>query len=228
MGIGQIFINPPKGIINTTTAIPRGVHNILVSLHEGFQNLPKAYGSEVRPAGKVSGFKDGVREGAKVRADLLLDSTQLVRADLTWSPFFSHLYLRRGCSGVTPTAVRQLSSFLLSLNDAHIPALLFYHLKVAGLVKEPLEGGKKEGLMGVIKVSARQAFFSRQIADSLYPIALFSSKGAGRSYVNVTLKPAAGIVGVVAHPFVFSFLIWTLARPSRSYAHRSSYSALSS
>lgn len=50
-----------------------------------------------------------------------------------------------------------------------------YYDGILGLVKEPLEGGKKEGLLGVIK-------------------------GAGRSYANVTMKPAAGIVGLIAHP----------------------------
>lgn len=31
-GIGQIFINPPKGIINTTTAIPKGTSPLALVL----------------------------------------------------------------------------------------------------------------------------------------------------------------------------------------------------
>ena len=58
-------INPPKGIINTATAIPKGILNIVGSIHEGFANLPKAYGSDVRQAGKVTDFSSGIKEGAK-------------------------------------------------------------------------------------------------------------------------------------------------------------------
>lgn len=46
---------------------------------------------------------------------------------------------------------------------------------ITGLVTEPLEGGRKEGALGVIK-------------------------GMGRSYVNVTARPAAGILGAMALP----------------------------
>ena len=58
-------INPPKGIINTATAIPKGILNIVGSIHEGFANLPKAYGSDVRQSGKVTDFSTGMKEGAK-------------------------------------------------------------------------------------------------------------------------------------------------------------------
>ena len=34
--------------------------------HEGFQNIPKAYGGGVREHGKVTDFESGVTEGAKV------------------------------------------------------------------------------------------------------------------------------------------------------------------
>ncbi|KAI5118322.1 hypothetical protein M0805_006605 [Coniferiporia weirii] len=50
-----------------------------------------------------------------------------------------------------------------------------YYDGITGLVKEPVQGGKKEGFMGVIK-------------------------GSARSFVNATARPAAGIVGVIAHP----------------------------
>ncbi|KAL7410756.1 hypothetical protein BDY24DRAFT_398395 [Mrakia frigida] len=120
VGIGTIFINPPKGIINTATAIPKGVLNIIGSIHEGFANLPKAYGSQVRKAGKVTDFSSGVKEGAK--------------------GFFYGYY-----DGIT------------------------------GLLREPIEGGQKDGLLGAIK-------------------------GAGRSFINVNMRPAAGAIGLVAHP----------------------------
>jgi len=50
-----------------------------------------------------------------------------------------------------------------------------YYDAITGLVTEPIEGGKEEGFLGVIK-------------------------GAGRSYINATVKPATGILGVMAHP----------------------------
>jgi hypothetical protein len=71
-----------KGIINTTQAIPRGVclkfpliqriqslsgvMDIVASVHEGFYNAPKLYGSKVRKTGKVTGFASGLKEGGKV------------------------------------------------------------------------------------------------------------------------------------------------------------------
>ncbi|KAL1740842.1 glycosyltransferase family 1 protein [Schizophyllum fasciatum] len=50
-----------------------------------------------------------------------------------------------------------------------------YYDGITGLVTEPLQGAKKEGFMGAIK-------------------------GSARSFVNATLKPAAGIVGVIGLP----------------------------
>ncbi|KAL1716746.1 glycosyltransferase family 1 protein [Schizophyllum commune] len=50
-----------------------------------------------------------------------------------------------------------------------------YYDGITGLVTEPVKGAKKEGFMGAIK-------------------------GSARSFVNVTLKPAAGIVGVIGLP----------------------------
>ncbi len=35
-------------------------------MHEGFQNLPTLYGSQVRRGGEVHDFESGVKEGAKV------------------------------------------------------------------------------------------------------------------------------------------------------------------
>nr|GAT54436.1 glycosyltransferase family 1 protein [Mycena chlorophos] len=64
-GIAQIFYSPVKGVIKTTTAIPRGVIDIVVSLHEGIYNMPKLYGSKVRKAGKVTDFASGIKEGGK-------------------------------------------------------------------------------------------------------------------------------------------------------------------
>nr|XP_019043873.1 hypothetical protein I302_07144 [Kwoniella bestiolae CBS 10118]OCF22803.1 hypothetical protein I302_07144 [Kwoniella bestiolae CBS 10118] len=120
-GIAQIFYNPPKGIINTTTAIPKGMVNIIDNIYEGMENIPQMIGSErVRERGKVDDFESGVREGAK-------------------GVFYGYW------DGIT------------------------------GLVREPVEGAKKEGFVGAIK-------------------------GMGRSYVNVTARPAAGIVGAISLP----------------------------
>lgn len=69
--IAEIFYAPVKGITHTTTAIPKGVWKIVTSVQEGFHNMPKMYGSEVREPGKVKDFKSGVIEGGKV--GLLMD-----------------------------------------------------------------------------------------------------------------------------------------------------------
>ncbi|QRW00852.1 glycosyltransferase family 1 protein [Ceratobasidium sp. AG-Ba] len=119
-GIVQIFYSPIKGIVNTTTAIPRGVMSIIGSVSEGFHNVPSLYGSDVRQTGRVDDVGSGFREGAK-------------------GLFYG------------------------------------YYDGITGLVKEPLAGAKKEGVLGFIK-------------------------GSGRSYVNATMRPAAGIVGMIAHP----------------------------
>ncbi|KAF8191604.1 glycosyltransferase family 1 protein [Mycena galopus ATCC 62051] len=65
-GIAKIFFSPVEGIIKTTTAIPRGVMDIVTGVHEGFYNTPKLYGSKVRKTGKVTGFGSGLKEGGKV------------------------------------------------------------------------------------------------------------------------------------------------------------------
>ncbi|KAK8853459.1 hypothetical protein IAR55_004166 [Kwoniella newhampshirensis] len=119
-GIAQIFYNPPKGIINTATAIPRGMMNIVNSISEGMDNIPRLIGSSTRARPEVDDFESGVREGAK-------------------GVFYGYW------DGIT------------------------------GLVTEPVEGAKKEGFLGAIK-------------------------GIGRSYVNVTARPAAGIVGALSLP----------------------------
>ncbi|KAG8695793.1 hypothetical protein FRC09_008927 [Ceratobasidium sp. 395] len=119
-GIAQIFYSPIKGIINTTTAIPRGVMCIIGSISEGFHNVPSLYGSDVRPTGPIDDVGSGFKEGAK-------------------GLFYG------------------------------------YYDGITGLVKEPLAGAKKEGFLGFIK-------------------------GSGRSYVNASMRPAAGIVGMIARP----------------------------
>ena len=43
-----------------------------MSVHQGFHNAPKLYGSEVREPGKVKGFKSGLKEAGKVRHPLQL------------------------------------------------------------------------------------------------------------------------------------------------------------
>ncbi|KAF8589708.1 glycosyltransferase family 1 protein [Ramaria rubella] len=128
-GIAKIFYSPVKGIIKTTTAIPIGksvtplnicIMNIITSVHEGFHNAPRLYGSQVREQEQVTDFSSGVKAGGKA---------------------LFHGYW----DGIT------------------------------GLVTEPLEGAKKEGFKGALK-------------------------GAGRSWINATIRPAAGVVGVVAYP----------------------------
>jgi hypothetical protein len=41
---------------------------VLFGLHEGFQNMPKMYGSDVRESGKITNFGSGVSEGVAVRS----------------------------------------------------------------------------------------------------------------------------------------------------------------
>ncbi|WVF67372.1 hypothetical protein IAT40_002127 [Kwoniella sp. CBS 6097] len=119
-GIAQIFYDPPKGIINTATAIPKGMMNIIDHVSEGMDNIPKLIGSSSRERGKVHDFESGVREGAK-------------------GVFYGYW------DGIT------------------------------GLVTEPVEGAKKEGFVGALK-------------------------GMGRSYINATARPAAGIMGAMSLP----------------------------
>ncbi|KII89415.1 glycosyltransferase family 1 protein [Plicaturopsis crispa FD-325 SS-3] len=119
-GIAQIFYSPVKGIIKTTTAIPKGVMEIVISIHDGFRNVPKLYGSKVRQPGKVTDFSSGVKEAGK-------------------GLFYG------------------------------------YYDGITGLVTEPMRGAKEGGFVGAIK-------------------------GSARSFVNATMRPAAGIVGVVASP----------------------------
>ncbi|KAF7294590.1 Glycosyltransferase family 1 protein [Mycena indigotica] len=119
-GIAQIFYSPVKGVIKTTTAIPRGVFSIVASIHEGIYNMPRLYGSKVRKAGKVTDFASGIKEGGK-------------------GLFYG------------------------------------YYDGITGLVREPYEGGKKEGFAGAIK-------------------------GSLRSFANATIRPAGGIAGAIAHP----------------------------
>ncbi|KAJ7221581.1 glycosyltransferase family 1 protein [Mycena pura] len=118
--IAQIFYSPIKGVIKTTTAIPRGVMDIVASVHEGIYNVPKLYGSNVRKTGKVTDFASGLKEGGK-------------------GLFYG------------------------------------YYDGITGLVREPYEGAKKEGLLGAIK-------------------------GSLRSFANATVRPAGGIAGLIAHP----------------------------
>lgn len=124
--ITQIFYSPINGIINTTTAIPRGVIQIIGAIHEGFHHLPKSYGSKVRKVGKIKDFSSGVREGAK---------------GVFWG----------------------------------------YADAITGLVTEPVDGAKKEGFLGFIK-------------------------GSGRSYINATVRPAAGVVGAISHPITGAWM----------------------
>lgn len=64
-GLAQIFTDPVKGIVNSTTALPKGAFKILTHTYEGFNNLPALYGSSVRPQKNVTGFGTGLIEGGK-------------------------------------------------------------------------------------------------------------------------------------------------------------------
>ncbi|KAF5392333.1 hypothetical protein D9757_001426 [Collybiopsis confluens] len=125
-GIAELFYSPVKGIIHTTTAIPEGVMRIVSNVHEGFYNMPKLYGSQVRQPGKVTGFSSGVKEAGK--------------------------------------------------------GLVYgYYDGITGLVREPWQGAQEEGFVGAVK-------------------------GAGRSFINATMRPAAGIVGVIAQPIQGAYM----------------------
>ncbi|KAJ4479996.1 glycosyltransferase family 1 protein [Lentinula aciculospora] len=54
--------SPVKGIVHTTTAIPKGMMKIIISIHQGLHNMPKLYGSDVRRPGKglLYGCYDGI------------------------------------------------------------------------------------------------------------------------------------------------------------------------
>ena len=41
--------------------------NIVSAVHEGFSNVPKLFGSEVREQGKVTDFRSGMKEAGKAR-----------------------------------------------------------------------------------------------------------------------------------------------------------------
>jgi sterol 3beta-glucosyltransferase len=41
---------------------------MVTSVNEGFHNVPKLYGTKVRPKKRVTGIKTGFQEGAKVRS----------------------------------------------------------------------------------------------------------------------------------------------------------------
>ncbi|KAG8896572.1 hypothetical protein FRB99_008829 [Tulasnella sp. 403] len=116
----RIFSNPTKGIVNAMAAIPRGCAKIFESAYEGFRNMPKLYGSDVREVGPVRDFRSGLREGGK--------------------------------------------GFAYGIYDG-----------ITGLVTEPIRGAREEGFMGAIK-------------------------GSGRSFINASMRPAAGTLALVAQP----------------------------
>ncbi|KAF9262252.1 glycosyltransferase family 1 protein [Marasmius fiardii PR-910] len=120
-GLVQALTSPKQGLIETTTAIPRGTMMTFSSIHKGLHNLPELYGSEVRQEGKVRDLSSGLLEGGK--------------------------------------------GFVYSLYDG-----------LTGLVTEPYKGAQKEGVVGTVK-------------------------GVARGVANLYIRPFAGAVGVVKHPF---------------------------
>ncbi|KAG6852494.1 hypothetical protein C0991_011514 [Blastosporella zonata] len=70
----------------------------------------------------------------------------------------------------------QVTGFVSGVKEAGRGLFYGYYDGITGLVREPVEGAKKDGFIGAIK-------------------------GSARSFVNVTARPAAGIIGAVVHPF---------------------------
>ncbi|KAK0185951.1 glycosyltransferase family 1 protein [Armillaria mellea] len=64
-GVAKIFYSPVSGIIQTATALPQGALKIVTSIHDGFQNAPKLFGSQIREPGKVINFSSGLKEAGK-------------------------------------------------------------------------------------------------------------------------------------------------------------------
>ncbi|KAF8596221.1 glycosyltransferase family 1 protein [Ceratobasidium sp. AG-I] len=56
---------PDKAAAKLLGVVPKFVLGTVKGTHEGFQNIPKAYGGGVRVHGKVTDFESGVTEGAK-------------------------------------------------------------------------------------------------------------------------------------------------------------------
>ncbi|EJD52863.1 UDP-Glycosyltransferase/glycogen phosphorylase [Auricularia subglabra TFB-10046 SS5] len=63
--IARVFHSPVDAVVNTSVAIPRGLVMIFDSFNEGFRNMPTLWGTEIRRAGKVTGWKSGMVEGGK-------------------------------------------------------------------------------------------------------------------------------------------------------------------
>ncbi|KAG5642001.1 hypothetical protein DXG03_003801 [Asterophora parasitica] len=70
----------------------------------------------------------------------------------------------------------KVTGFTSGVKEAGRGLFYGYYDGITGLVREPYEGAKTGGFFGAVK-------------------------GSARSFVNATVRPAAGIVGVVAHPF---------------------------
>lgn len=47
--------------------IALGILKMITSVHEGFHNVPRLYGSDVREHERVSDFSSGVKAGGRVR-----------------------------------------------------------------------------------------------------------------------------------------------------------------
>ncbi|TFK31981.1 glycosyltransferase family 1 protein [Crucibulum laeve] len=148
-GIAQIFYSPVKGIINTTTAIPRGIMKIVASVHEGFQNLPTIYGSEVRKPGKVTDFKSGLTEGGKSLFYGYYDGiTGLVREPVAGAK-------KEGFMGAIKGSARSFA------NATMRPAA-----GILGLVTYPVQGAWKEG-QTILGKKQEQQQRSTRISDGI-------------------------------------------------------------
>ncbi|KAI3615744.1 glycosyltransferase family 1 protein [Moniliophthora roreri] len=92
------------------------------------------------------------------------------------------------------TEIRQsgpVTDFSSGLKEAGKGLYYGYYDGITGLVREPVKGAKKEGILGAIKGSARSCGSNTlDLLLKLNPLPV----------VNATMLPAAGIVGTVKHP----------------------------
>lgn len=60
--------------------LPQGLLDLTTSVHEGLENAPRLWGSDVRAQGPVKDWKTGLAEGGKVCSSAFLSFMGLVYA----------------------------------------------------------------------------------------------------------------------------------------------------
>ncbi|KAG8959203.1 hypothetical protein FRC03_008289 [Tulasnella sp. 419] len=63
--LARVFTKPIDGVISTVFAVPRGLANFALSVQEGLQYAPTAFGVDVREPGEIRDWKSGMREGGR-------------------------------------------------------------------------------------------------------------------------------------------------------------------